>query len=99
MVKRRLEIFVDESSPHDANQRAHTIGVARTVVALRRHGIQAYPALGVAIKRRTSPRRVMSDAFAVLRSGLVLATEYEQSARSPGRATKRVGPVVWRTGR
>ena len=66
-------------------QRLHSQGQCEAILALRRHGFPAFPAMGVVIddRRQGSLVRVVPDAVVILPPGVLTAVEYERSARSP----------------
>ena len=63
----------------------HNQGQAQAILELRRHGYGAYPAMGVAIDHRHGGwfLRVVPDGFVVLPPGVLVALEFERSARTP----------------
>ena len=82
-VKRRWGVYA-KSGEYRRAQRLHNQGQAQAILELRQHGFQAFPALGVVIEDWYQGRkiRVVPDAFAVLSPGVLVAIEFERSARS-----------------
>ena len=84
-VKRRWGVYSVKGGEYLRAQRLHNQGQAQAILELRRHGYGAYPAMGVAIDHRHGGwfLRVVPDGFVVLRPGVLVALEFERSARTP----------------
>ena len=84
-VKRRWGVYAERGGEYTRAQRLHSQGQCEAILALRRHGFPAFPAMGVVIddRRQGSLVRVVPDAVVILPPGVLTAVEYERSARSP----------------
>ena len=89
-VKRGVGVYT-RSREYRSSQRLHNQGQAQAILELRKHGFQAFPALGVVIDRWYQGRliRVVPDAFVLLPPGVLVAVEFERSATTPGQVEKK----------
>ena len=74
-------------------QRLHNLGTTESVLALQLQGFPVFSALGMSIDYYVHRRlyRVSPDAFIVV-DGVLMATEYERSAKTPKAVEKKARP-------
>ena len=83
---RRWGVYAQGGGEYQCAQRLHNQGQAETIRQLRRNGFAAFPSLGIVIDYWHQGRliRVVPDVFVVLAPGVLVAVEFERSARTPG---------------
>ena len=83
---RRWGVYAQGGGQYRRAQRLHNQGQAETIRQLRRNGFAAFPNLGIVIDYWHQGRliRVVPDGFVVLAPGVLVALEYERSAKTPG---------------
>ena len=88
---RRWGVYERGGGEYRRAQRLHNRGQAETIRQLRRKGFAAFPNLGIVIDywHRGRLIRVVPDAFVVLAPGVLVAIEFERSARTPGALEKK----------
>ena len=81
---KRFGIYTKRGGEFRRAQRLHNQGLAETINQLRKHGFEAFPAGGIPIDYGHGSRliRVVPDGYVVLPPGVVVALEYERSAKS-----------------
>ena len=86
-INRRWAVYRKSLGEYRSLQRRHNQGQLEVILYLRRHGYKAFPAMGVVIEYWYDRRRirVTPDAFVVLPPGVLVAVEFERSAKSPSR--------------
>ena len=84
-VKRRWGVYATRGGEYVRGQRLHNQGQVEVILAVRRHGFPAFPAMGVVIDYWHQGRlvRVAPDGFVILPPGVLVAFEFERSARTP----------------
>ena len=93
-VKRRWGIYQTRDGEYTRAQSAHNQGQAEAILALRDHGYDAFPSMGLVIDHRHKGRlfRVTPDAFVILPPGVLVPIEFERTAKTPkqllGKAAK-----------
>ena len=87
LTNRRWAGYVKRRGEYRNLQRRHNQGQTDAVLYLRKHGFNAFPAMGVVIEYSYDRRRirVTPDAFVILEPGVLVAVEFERSAKSPSR--------------
>ena len=86
-INRRWAVYMRRLGEYRRAQRRHNQGQIDVILYLRRHGYKAYPAMGVVIEYWYNRRRirVTPDAFVILPPGVLVAVEFERSAKAPSR--------------
>ena len=82
---KRYGIYTKKGGEYRRGQRLHNQELAETISQLRRQGFQAWTSPGFTIDYWDRGRlvRVVPDGFVLLPPGVLVALEYEQSARGP----------------
>ena len=84
-VKRRWGVYQLKDGEYTRAQSAHNRGQADAILALRAHGYDAFPTMGLVIDHRHGGRlfRVTPDAFVIIPPGVLVAIEFERTAKTP----------------
>ena len=88
-VKRRWGVYEEPGGQYARAQRLHNQGQISVILALRRHGYDAFPTMGIVIEAsywagtRWRSIRVAPDGCVLLPPGVVVFLEYERSAQTP----------------
>ena len=84
-VLRRWGVYANRNGQYTRQQRLHNQGQMDAILALRRHGFPAFPAMGLVIDYWVHQRliRVAPDGAVVLPPGVLAFLEFEQTARTP----------------
>ena len=92
-TNRRWAVYRKQRGEYRRAQRRHNQGQADAILYLRRHGYHAFPAMGVVIEYWYNRRhiRVTPDAFVILPPGVLVAIEFERSAKAPSRVRAKAG--------
>ena len=92
---RRWGVYEQGGGEYRRAQRLHNQGQAETIRQLCRNGFAAFPNLGIVIDYWHQGRliRVVPDGFVVLAPGVLVALEFERSARTPGTSRERPGNI------
>ena len=82
---KRHGIYTKKGGEYRNSQRLHNQTLAETVNELRRQGVEAWTSPGFVIDcwDRGQVVRVVPDGFVLLPPGVLVALEYEQSAKAP----------------
>ena len=90
-VQRRWGVYSKAGGEYRRAQRLHNQGQAQTILELRKHGYSAFPTMGVVIEDFYQGRkiRVVPDAFVVLPPGVLVAIEFERSAKTEGEVEQK----------
>ena len=93
-TNRRWAVYQKSRGEYRGLQRRHNQGQSDVVLVLRRHGFEAFPAMGVSIEYVIDGKRVRvnPDAFVILPPGVLVAVEYERSAKAPSRVKVKARP-------
>ena len=83
-VKRRWGVYEEPKGEYARAQRLHNEGQLAVILALRRHGFEAFPTMGMVIETSYNGRtiRVAPDGCVVLPPGMFVFLEYERSAQT-----------------
>ena len=86
-INRRWAVYMSRLGEYRRAQRRHNQGQIDVILYLRKHGYTAFPAMGVVIEYWYDRRRirVTPDAFVILEPGVLVAVEFERSAKAPSR--------------
>ncbi len=92
-TNRRWAVYRKQRGEYRRAQRRHNQGQADAILYLRKHGYHAFPAMGVVIEYWYNGRhiRVTPDAFVILPPGVLVAIEFERSAKAPSRVRAKAG--------
>ena len=102
-TNRRWAVYMKQRGEYRRAQRRHNQGLADAILYLRKHGYNAFPAMGVVIEYWYDRKRirVTPDAFVILEPGVLVAVEYERSAKAPSRVRakarnyQRLAQIGW----
>ena len=96
-INRRWAVYMKRLGEYRSLQRRHNQGQLDAILYLRRHGYDAFPAMGVVIEYHYNYKRirVTPDAFVILPPGVLVAIEFERSAKAPSRVESK----AWNYGR
>ena len=89
-TNRRWGVY-ERSGEYRRPQRLHNQGQAQAILELRRHGYAAFPSMGIVVEYWNQGRRyrVVPDAVAALSPGVLVAVEFERTARTPTAVLKK----------
>ena len=95
-VHRRWGVYARKGGEYRRGQRLHNQGQADAILYLRQHGYAAFPTMGLVIDywHRGKRIRVVPDAFVVLPPGVLVAVEFERTARSEDDMMEKAGSYL-----
>ena len=90
-VRRRWGVYEEPRGEYASAQRLHNQGQIAAILALRRHGFDAFPTMGIVFEASYNGRtiRVAPDGCVILPPGVLVFLEYERSAQTPKALEKK----------